>query len=544
MPLATPMLSLQQRAETALQQSGIPLSDTIGTMSPAALQQTIHDLRVHQIELEMQSEELRRQQDELDRSQARYFDFYDMAPVGYCSVGESGLIEQANLTTAALLGTRRIVLVQQNIARFILPDDQDIFYLMRQRIVGTREPQSCELRFVKQDGTPFWACLDALAVPNDGGTLSLRIVMTDITERKLAQSALLAANVELAFQNEEKCKRAAELVVANKLLAFEIIEKGKRAAESIVQSTLLSTIIENFPCGVSMFDADLLLTGYNRRFQQLLDLPDSFFEKPNLHFEDIIRFNAQRGEYGPVDVEQYVADSVKRARKFESHKFERVRPNGVVLEISGKPVAASGFQTIYIDITERKQMEEQVRQLAFFDPLTKLPNRRLLDDRLRQTMFASKRSARYGAVMFLDLDNFKPLNDAHGHVVGDLLLVEVANRLTACVREVDTVARFGGDEFVVLIGELDADRTKSTVQARSVGDKILASLSTPYLLNIPQFNGMADGVVDHHCSASIGVVMFANHEASQDEVLKWADAAMYQAKDAGRNSIRFHEGTD
>lgn len=204
---------------------------------------------------------------------------------------------------------------------------------------------------------------------------------------------------------------------------------------------------------------------------------------------------------------------------------------------------ANGAVTHYIgahyDITERKQMEDQLHQLAFYDPLTQLPNRRLLSDRLCQTMAASKRNVRYGALMFLDLDNFKPLNDTHGHVAGDLLLIEVADRLQNCVREIDTVARFGGDEFVVILSDLNADKAESTSQAEIVAEKIRNTLSEPYLLTI-KHGGMADGTVEHHCTVSIGAVVFIGHEASQDDIFKWADAAMYQAKKAGRNLISFH----
>jgi diguanylate cyclase (GGDEF)-like protein/PAS domain S-box-containing protein len=197
-----------------------------------------------------------------------------------------------------------------------------------------------------------------------------------------------------------------------------------------------------------------------------------------------------------------------------------------------------GFEGTAKDITVQKILEDKVRQMAFYDLLTKLPNRRLLIDRLNQVMAASKRSSSYAALMFLDLDNFKPLNDKHGHSAGDLLLIEVARRLTGCVREVDTVARFGGDEFVVLLGDLGT--TEPAAQAYIVAEKIRVLLAEPYLLNIEQ-TGVSDKVVEHHCSVSIGVVVFANHDLSQTDVLKWADDAMYQAKDAGRNSIRFHE---
>ncbi|MHB8950068.1 MAG: diguanylate cyclase domain-containing protein [Rhodoferax sp.] len=207
-----------------------------------------------------------------------------------------------------------------------------------------------------------------------------------------------------------------------------------------------------------------------------------------------------------------------------------------LLDASGEVV---GFQGTAVDITERKQVQDQVRQLAFHDALTQLPNRRLFSDRLGQALLASKRTGVHGAVMFLDLDNFKPLNDEHGHGAGDLLLAEVAQRLKNCVRERDTVARIGGDEFVVMLGELDVDRARSQAQASVIAEKIRRSLCEPYHL-VNQNEGRAVTLLDHHCTASIGVVLFMGDEASQDDILKWADLAMYQAKDAGRNVVRFH----
>ena len=202
--------------------------------------------------------------------------------------------------------------------------------------------------------------------------------------------------------------------------------------------------------------------------------------------------------------------------------------------------AIIGYHGITREITQRKHLEDQVRQLAFHDPLTNLPNRRLLHDRLTQAMAASKRSACYGAVMFLDLDEFKTLNDTHGHEAGDLLLLEATRRLKNCVREVDTVSRFGGDEFVVLLAELNTDNGESNIHAQLIAEKIRTSLAEPYILALHK-EGQDQSLVEHRCSASIGVVMFPNREASQDDVLKWADAAMYQAKDAGRNTIRFYK---
>ena len=192
------------------------------------------------------------------------------------------------------------------------------------------------------------------------------------------------------------------------------------------------------------------------------------------------------------------------------------------------------------DITERLLKEQEILNLAFYDSLTQLPNRHLLSDRLDQAMSISKRSGRYGALMFIDLDNFKQLNDKHGHIAGDLLLPEVGRRITTCLREMDTVARYGGDEFVLVLSELSTDKAKSIEQSRIVAEKISSILSEPYVLKLQQ-NGSLEKTIEFHCTASIGVVLFINHEASKEDILKRADVTMYQAKVVGRNCIRFYD---
>lgn len=198
-----------------------------------------------------------------------------------------------------------------------------------------------------------------------------------------------------------------------------------------------------------------------------------------------------------------------------------------------------GYHGITREITERKRLEEQVRQLAFYDPLTHLANRRLMLEHLEQAMSASKRSHRHGALLFLDLDNFKPLNDTHGHGIGDLLLIEVAERLKACVREADTVARFGGDEFVVLLCELGTQQDEATEQAAAIAEKIRTRLAEPYVLQA----AASTPAIGHQCTASIGVAVFHGRDESQNAVIDRADAAMYQAKEEGRNRIRFASGS-
>jgi len=195
---------------------------------------------------------------------------------------------------------------------------------------------------------------------------------------------------------------------------------------------------------------------------------------------------------------------------------------------SGKPEQYIAIRT---DITGRKLADQKIHQMAFYDALTGLPNRRLLQDRLSQAIAVSERNERYGALMFLDMDNFKALNDTKGHDVGDLLLIEVAHRLEACVRDGDSVARLGGDEFVVVLEMLSSKVDEAIAQAELVGEKIREALNQPYHLSQHV----------HRSTSSIGIVLFKGRCDSIDELLKHADTAMYQAKAAGRNAIRFYD---
>ncbi len=185
------------------------------------------------------------------------------------------------------------------------------------------------------------------------------------------------------------------------------------------------------------------------------------------------------------------------------------------------------------DITQRKATEEEINKLAFYDPLTGLPNRRLLIDRLRQAMALSSRNGQMGALLFMDLDNFKTLNDTLGHDMGDLLLQQVAKRLGECVREGDTVSRLGGDEFVVMLEELGENQEAGIALAESIGEKVLASFFLPFRLS----------GLDYQITPSIGATHFRGHQDSTDELLKQADLAMYQAKAAGRNTLRMFDPT-
>jgi diguanylate cyclase (GGDEF)-like protein len=238
-----------------------------------------------------------------------------------------------------------------------------------------------------------------------------------------------------------------------------------------------------------------------------------------------------------VNAEAFVA----RVKYLYAHRDEKSREeiqlkDGRTLDrysasIAGENGKYYGRVWYLSDITERKQAVDKIEHLAFYDALTNLPNRRLLRDRLRHSIAASERHQNYGAVLFLDLDNFKIINDSKGHDVGDLLLIEVAKRLQACVRDGDTVARLGGDEFVVLIENIGDSADEVSKKIAHMADNVRNALALPYIL---------DGRI-HHSSPSIGVCLFKGNSLNVNALLKHAEVAMYQAKDAGRNTVRFYD---
>jgi diguanylate cyclase (GGDEF)-like protein len=293
----------------------------------------------------------------------------------------------------------------------------------------------------------------------------------------------------------------------------------------------LKVIVENLPGGVAAFDAEGRLLLANQSLGVYLDLPSHMLEHERGHFDDMVRYRAQQGEYGPVDIEALVRERHALLALTEPFVAESTRANGRVLELRTAPLPGGGMVTTYTDVTERKAAEDQIRQLAFYDVLTRLPNRRLLLDRLERAIEFSIRHANFGAVLFLDLDQFKSINDTRGHDAGDELLVAVAQRLQASVRDADTVARLGGDEFVVLLSALGDDPRTAAEAAHRVAGKLNQSLAAPYAIQGDLYP----------CTSSIGVTVFGREGDTVATILKQADIALYQAKDGGRNTVRFFD---
>lgn len=319
---------------------------------------------------------------------------------------------------------------------------------------------------------------------------------------------------------------------------LELESRSQALAESEEMFRLISTAAKD---GIIMADSQEKIIYWNPEAERIFGHRAEDIMGANLHLILVPE------RYHVVAHEGFDRFRRHGIGQFVGKTFEIValHKNGNELPIE---LSISGFRFqnewhamgIVRDITERKQMEEQVRQLAFYDPLTSLANRRLLNDRLAQVMIGGKRTGHFSAVLVLDLDNFKPLNDAYGHVVGDLLLVEVANRLRNCIRESDTVARFGGDEFVVLLTEIGDEEELARQNSTVIAEKIRLALAEPYHLMLQGTE--PELIVEHHCSASIGVVVFLNQNQVRENILKQADLAMYQAKQQGRNQVSFFGG--
>ena len=268
---------------------------------------------------------------------------------------------------------------------------------------------------------------------------------------------------------------------------------------------------------------------------RIIDVNNTFLDVMGYKLEEVVgRTSQELNIWADPKDRQNMAEVVRQNPSFRDVTVQFRKGNGEifcvlqsasVIEIHGDSCLIGFFR----DISDAKAAEDAIRDLAFYDPLTHCPNRRLLMDRLRQTLVASTRSNRKSALLLVGLDNFKTLNDTLGHQTGDLLLQEVVRRLISCVRETDTVARLGGDEFVMILEDLSETPENAAALSKTVGEKILAAVGRPFLL---------DG---HNClsTSSIGITVFGNERKGAHQVLQQADIAMHQAKAAGRNTICF-----
>ncbi|MGZ4960652.1 MAG: putative bifunctional diguanylate cyclase/phosphodiesterase [Methylomonas sp.] len=318
-------------------------------------------------------------------------------------------------------------------------------------------------------------------------------------------------------------------VLKAKVQVFLRLFNQQKALQHAYEELRIAAIAFDSQDGIVVTDADSVILRVNHAFSGLTGYTaeEAIGRTPAL---------LKSGHHG-ADFYQQLWQSLLTEHYWQGEIWNR-RKNGeiypewlTITAVLDTEQKITHYVAVFNDITQRKEAEEQIRQLAFYDPLTHLPNRRLLMDRLAQAQLNSARNHQFGAILFMDLDQFKTLNDTQGHDMGDLLLIEVAKRLSASVREIDTVARLGGDEFVLLLEQLGDNLEQSASRAQIIGEKILASIRQPYLLK--QY--------EYRTTASIGISLFYNSDINVDTLFKHADSAMYEAKNSGRDTMRFFD---
>jgi len=463
-----PALRVQAEAQLANSQPS--------EVSVRPAEELLHELRVHQIELEMQNEALRKAQQALEDSRDRFIELYEFAPVGYLTLTADGMISEINLTAVTLLGRERNKLINKSLRTLVIAADQDRWVRHFMTVKAREEKSSIELPLQRGDGSVFQAQLDCVSAAS-----TMRITLSDITERKLVEEELRISAVAFSCQNG--------MIITD--------------AKGVIQR---------------VNPAFVRLTGYSA--EEAIGKTPAMLHSGRqgiLFYQQMWEQLQQKG---------YWQGEIWNKRKNGQIYAEML----TISAIKSNDQCVTHFVGSFTDITENKEAEAEIHRLAYYDPLTKLPNRRLLQDRLDQAIVATSRSGMHGAMFFIDLDHFKALNDSRGHDVGDLLLVEVAQRLREAVREHDTVARQGGDEFVVLMEALGRTANEAAILADQLGNKLREALAAPF--NLLGF--------EYYCKTSIGVSLFHVNDTVAD-LFKHADLALYQAKTSGRDKLRFFD---
>lgn len=425
---------------------------------------------MHQIELEMQIEALREARAQAEMAQQRYAELFDFAPLAYFALGPDGVIHQTNFCSERLLGINRTRITGQAFSQWLCPEDRPAFQGFLEKVFVSDETHTCEM--VLRIGA--MSCHVAIEAVADKTRQSCLAAVTDISERKQTEAELrLAATVYLAL------------------------------GEAVMVTDTTNRIVAINPAFTS-------LTGYSAA--------EAIGQSPSL---------LKSGRHDKAFYRD-MWQALERCGHWEGEIWDRRKNGDVYLKwlsintVYGDDGKVLRRVAMFADITEQRQVEAIIRKQANIDPLTDLPNRRLFLDRLQQGINKSQRSKQKLALMFLDLDHFKDINDTLGHDVGDDLLKVVSKRLQDCIRVTDTLARPGGDEFTIVMDELDE---LSCVERVAVA--ILHCMKHPFQLGAEQC----------FVSISIGIALYPDDAGDMENLLKKADQAMYAAKQQGRNGF-------
>ena len=425
-------------------------------------------------------------------SEERFRTVFNQAAVGVAQTcTTTGELVRVNQKFCDIVGYSAEELQSMRFEQFTHPDDLEADLELTRRMHRGELPEfRLEKRYVRKNGEIITVDLNVSPMRSSNGSSDFHIAaVQDISARK---------SMEAALRDSEQ-----------RLLG----------------------ILNRMPVGVCLVQSDGAIAFRNERFTQICGYAED--ETPDVHawwrklFPDSLQRAAARERWRSQRRLGLQAGGDIPAREYTiTDKDGQSR----TIEASGTLLGDAHMLTM-VDLSQRKADEEEIRYLAYYDPLTRLPNRRLLVDRLQQALGASARRQRCGALLMLDLDNFKTLNETRGHDKGDMLLREVGQRLRGCVSSEDTVARHGGDEFVVVLEDLGDNLQEAAAHAEDIGQRILGALREPFMLD-----GQA-----HHSTLSIGVTVFQGQRESADELIKRGDLAMYQAKAAGRDRLQFYD---
>ncbi|WP_312782079.1 EAL domain-containing protein [Acidovorax temperans] len=426
------------------------------------------------------------------QSEERFRALFNQAAVGVAQVdSHTGIIQRINQRYCDIIGYSPEELEGRSLREISHPDDQPAGFAQMERLkAGDIAEFRIEKRYFHKNGREVWVDLTVTPMWSQGSNPDYHIAMVqDITARKQMEETLRG--------NEQR----------------------------------LLNILRRLPLGLCLVQRDGRMSFRNERFVEICgyteeDIPtaEQWWLKA---YPDVELRARHRAAWSSALTKAHKSGGAILAAEYSIQCRDGQQRT---VEIAGVLVGNDHLLTM-VDLSQRKAAEEEIRYLAFYDPLTRLPNRRLLMDRLQQALATSARHQRSGALLLLDLDNFKTLNETQGHDRGDTLLLQVSHRLRACVHEDDTVARQGGDEFVVVLEDLGDTREEAAARAEEAAQKILLALREPYTL---------DGET-HHSSLSMGITIFSGMRETVDELLKRADLAMYQAKSAGRDTLRFYD---
>jgi diguanylate cyclase (GGDEF)-like protein/PAS domain S-box-containing protein len=437
------------------------------------------------------------QQSEAERqlrdSEERYRASFEQAAMGILHTSFDGRIIRCNRRFAEMLGFMPEELTGLKFEEITPPGDRPPSLSFFERMISGELPTvRFEKRYVRKDGKLTWVRLSITAQrDSEGCPLHFITMVEDINARKQAEE-LLAVAQESLRKSEERYRTAFQMTMD--AVALNRVDDGSYVDCNLAFQTM---------------------TQYSR--DQVLG-----------------RTSIELGIWADVRNRDSMIEIVKSGRVCRNLEAQFRKKNGdifwglmsaSIMEVDGHPCVLS----VTRDMSEAKTAENEIKRLAYYDPLTGLPNRRMLLERLQRVLTSDRRAGNKCALLFLDLDNFKDLNDTLGHHIGDLLLQEVARRLTSSLRDTDMATRIGGDEFVVILEYLGETQEEAASQAKETAERILARFAEPYLLS------------NHECvsTSSVGITVFGDGKESATQILQQADIAMYQAKNAGRNTIRF-----